>query len=106
MKREQAAEDEVGRTREAQLFEEDLAQSQTKAEAIGEEIVRREVESFVKYTSIDLNSFIETHIEEPEQHKNQRQQVIKVSSGLARSIRNRLWMNAVSVAVKMYFFFP
>ncbi len=104
MKQEQAAQEEAGRNKEAQLFEEDLARSQTKAEAIGEEIVRREGESFVKYTSIDVSSFIETHVQEPETHHEKRQQVIKVSSGLARSIRNRLWMNAVSVAVKMYKF--
>jgi len=103
LKREQAAEHADEKNQAVQLFEEDLAHSQTKAEAIGEEIVRREGESFVKYTSIDVSSFIESHIQEPEEAaKEKRSKVIKVSSGLARSIRNRLWRSAVDAAVKMY----
>lgn len=94
------------RAQQNKLFEEDLAYAQTKAEAMGEEIVRREGnESFVKYTSIDTSSFIESHIktEDEEGSRKATSRVIKVESGMARSIRNRLWRNAVSVALTMYF---
>lgn len=87
--------------KEAALFEQDLAHSQTKAEAVGDEIVRKEGESFVKYTSIDTSSFIESHVEEPEKHD--KKHVIKVSSAMARQIKNRLWKYASSVADKLYF---
>jgi Ca2+/Na+ antiporter len=85
--------------RATELFEEDLASSQTKAEAIGEEIVRREGESFVKYTSIDVSSFIEGHMKEPELPKEKK--VITVSPTLARYIRNRLITQAIHAAIKM-----
>lgn len=85
-------------------FENDLAHSRTEAEANGDETVRREGESFVKYSSIDIDSFIEGHIqgEDSEEEKNPKVRNIKVSPGIATRIRNRLWMNAVSVAINMY----
>ena len=98
---EKAAEESDSKRKEAQLFEEDLAHSQTKAEAIGDEVVRKDDEFFVRYSMIDISTFIESHIQEPDQNEKHKQKVITVSSDLARAIRNRLWMNAVSVAVKM-----
>ncbi len=102
LKKAEAEKAKMGAEKEAQLFEDDLARSQTKAEAIGEEIVRGEHEYFGKYSMVDMNSFIEHHIQEPEKEQKPRQKVIKVSSDLARSIKNRLWSNALNVAVKMY----
>ncbi len=81
-------------------FEEDLAQSQTRAEATGEEIVRREgAESFVKYTGVSLTSFLIPSVEEEKPHKESK--VILVSSSLARRIRHRIWGQAMRTLIKM-----
>ena len=66
--------------------------------------MRREGESFVRYSSIDIDTFIEGHIqgEDIEEERNPKVKNIKVSPGVATRIRNRLWMNAVSVAINMY----
>lgn len=97
-------EEDDDNNRESQLFEDDLAHSRTRAEAIGEEIVRREGgETFVKYTNIDVTSFLEAHVQGPDAAagKEKQPKVITVSTALARSIRNRLWQSAVNVAIKI-----
>lgn len=81
-------------------FENDLARTITEAEANGDETVRREGESFVKFSSIDLTSFLETHIQR-EVDVGPKVKTIKVKHELATRIRSKLWMNAVSVAINM-----
>jgi len=103
LKAANAAAEEQNKEKALQIFEQDLAYEQTKAECVGEEIVRREGESFVKYSSIDINSLLDTHVEQPDNKADQKAQVIKVSSAVAQHIRNRLWMHVTSVAITMYF---
>jgi Ca2+/Na+ antiporter len=100
----QKKEEDQDEAKRAQIFEDDLAHSRTRAEAIGEEIVRREGdESFVKYTSIDVSSFLEAHVQGAESiaKPEKEERVITVSQQMARQIKNRLWANAISVAIKI-----
>jgi sodium/potassium/calcium exchanger 6 len=81
-------------------FEEDLAQSQTRAEAIGEEIVRREGDqTFVKYAGVSLTSFLQPSAEEENAHKEPR--VLAVPLELAQRLRHRMWGHALRTVVKM-----
>ena len=92
---------------ESQLFEEDLAHSQTTAEATGEEIVRREArDTFVRY-ALNMSILLENRAKEAEQaaaegrQKPGKEKVITVSEVMMVSIRNRFWRSAVNTAVKM-----
>jgi Ca2+/Na+ antiporter len=88
---------------EERNFENDLARTVTEAEANGDEIVRREGESFVRFSSIDIEALLEGHMKRDEEEPVQKVKNIRVEPILANKIRNKLWMNAVSVAVHMYY---
>eukprot|EP00826_Nyctotherus_ovalis_P063812 TRINITY_DN9359_c0_g1_i22.p1 TRINITY_DN9359_c0_g1~~TRINITY_DN9359_c0_g1_i22.p1 ORF type:complete len:231 (-),score=71.44 TRINITY_DN9359_c0_g1_i22:623-1315(-) len=102
---EVARRDEGKMSHEERNFENDLARTITEAEANGDEIVRREGESFVRFSSIDIDNllgFNERHVKDEEEEVGTVKN-ITVEPELANRIRNKLWMNAVSVAVHMYF---
>jgi len=94
--------EEKGLNYEERSFENDLARTLTEAEANGDETVRREGESFVRFSSIDIESFLEGHVKKEEGELVPKIKNIRVKSGLANRIRNRLWMNTVSVVIHMY----
>eukprot|EP01022_Parablepharisma_sp_SALTPOND_P001211 TRINITY_DN105852_c2_g1_i1.p1 TRINITY_DN105852_c2_g1~~TRINITY_DN105852_c2_g1_i1.p1 ORF type:complete len:614 (+),score=8.66 TRINITY_DN105852_c2_g1_i1:158-1999(+) len=82
-------------------FEKEYAAACTEAEARGVEVVRKERESFVRYSTINLSTLIESYVGSPPPSPELRQRVFKVSGNLARSIKNRLWMNNTKRKVRV-----
>lgn len=93
--------EDEGMNNKEKSFEHDLARSITEAEANGDEIVRREGDTFVRYSSVDIEALIDGHVDR-EEETTLKTKKIKVERALANRIRNKLWMNAVAVAIHMY----
>eukprot|EP01022_Parablepharisma_sp_SALTPOND_P015111 TRINITY_DN210_c0_g1_i2.p1 TRINITY_DN210_c0_g1~~TRINITY_DN210_c0_g1_i2.p1 ORF type:complete len:468 (+),score=25.46 TRINITY_DN210_c0_g1_i2:93-1406(+) len=106
-KKQKANEEELKHIEAEKMFEKEFVESQNKAEEHGEEIVRREGDSFIKYTTnIDTGSFIDSHIQEPEtvvEKEEKEEDFTNLSPEMAQAIRNRIWSNTIIVAMNMYF---
>lgn len=87
-----------------QKFEEDFETAKKNAENKGEEIVRKEgKETFVVYTHINPDSFIEDHVNRPIASSTsfRESKIIKTSEKLARTIKSRLWQNMEYFAIEI-----